>query len=124
MVWTPEMAKIKLNCEFLENSFDHISENTTKRTILQTVARVYDPMGLFQPFTMMMKILLQKICTAGLDWDETLPEEMGALERSELKLLQNFSISRTYFVSNEKYDANLHVFAVACPKAYGVVEYF
>ncbi|GFY56658.1 integrase catalytic domain-containing protein [Trichonephila inaurata madagascariensis] len=47
-----------------------------------------------------MKILLQKIYTAGLDWDETLLEEMRkewGRWRSELKLLQNFYISRKYF---------------------------
>ncbi|XP_064482768.1 uncharacterized protein LOC135395520 [Ornithodoros turicata] len=52
------------------------SESTTKRTILQVSASVFDPLGFVSPFTICSKILFQRIWQAGVGWDEDLPVEM------------------------------------------------
>ncbi|GBM17523.1 hypothetical protein AVEN_198026-1 [Araneus ventricosus] len=125
-IWISKTEVIKLNCAFLNKNLDTISE-ATKRIILQTVASVYDPIGVSQPFLMKMKILLQKIWTLGLDWDEALPPEIKnewILWRSELNELERMSLPRKYFKGCEKSEVSLHVFADASPEAYGAVAYF
>ncbi|GBM53492.1 hypothetical protein AVEN_510-1 [Araneus ventricosus] len=74
-----------------------------------------------------MKILLQKIWTLGLNWDEALPSEIKnewILWRSELNELERMSLPRKYFKGCEKSEVSLHVFTDASPKAYGAVACF
>ncbi|XP_064475745.1 uncharacterized protein LOC135389641 [Ornithodoros turicata] len=52
------------------------SESTTKRTILQVSASVFDPLGFVSPFTICSKILFQRIWQAGVGSDKDLPVEM------------------------------------------------
>ena len=48
----------------------------TKRLVLSFIARIYDPMGFLNPFTVMTKILFQDLWQLGLGWDEPLPHEL------------------------------------------------
>lgn len=43
---------------------------TTKRSILSTIARLYDPLGLVAPVIFRAKCLLQRAWNAGLAWDD------------------------------------------------------
>jgi len=47
----------------------------TKRLLLSQVNGIYDPMGLASPFVVRAKILLRKLGSLKLDWDEAIPEE-------------------------------------------------
>ncbi|XP_076384076.1 uncharacterized protein LOC143261733 [Megalopta genalis] len=48
----------------------------TKRSISSEIAKIYDPLGLLSPVIIVAKILLQKLCTIKVDWDESLPMEI------------------------------------------------
>jgi len=48
----------------------------TKRHILATIARIFDPLGVLGPCIIIAKILLQKLWTCKLSWDESLPAEL------------------------------------------------
>ena len=41
----------------------------TKRFVLQTLDRIFDPIGFLGPFTVRIKCLMQSIWSSGLDWD-------------------------------------------------------
>ena len=41
----------------------------TKRGILQTLASIYDPLGLVFPITLQGKPLFRELCDRGLTWD-------------------------------------------------------
>lgn len=126
MIWSPETDSIKINCETLRESYNNELQ-ATKRSVLQTVAKVFDPIGISQPFTIRMKILLQNLWTLGLDWDETIPSEINKEWRrwlTEMSVLEKFSLPRKYFKGYKNSDVSLHVFADASPKAYGAVAYF
>ena len=53
-------------------------EETTKRTCLSIICRIYDPVGLLAPVTVSAKIILRKIwaCRPKIDWDDSMPTEL------------------------------------------------
>ncbi|KAK6171952.1 hypothetical protein SNE40_018370 [Patella caerulea] len=49
----------------------------TKRNFLSKIATLFDPTGFLAPFVIRAKIMLQETWTAGLDWDDQLPEHLS-----------------------------------------------
>ena len=49
----------------------------TKRTLLSSTARFYDPLGLLSPFILPLKCLFKEICHLKLGWDEASPEGLA-----------------------------------------------
>lgn len=45
----------------------------TKREILLTISKLFDPLGLLSPIMVKAKIIIQKLWSVKLDWDEPLP---------------------------------------------------
>ena len=69
----------------------------TKRNVLSAIATVFDPLQLLAPFTLRAKVLMQEIWTAGLDWDDPLPDNLKTKWNvwiNELRELSNFHILR------------------------------
>jgi hypothetical protein len=55
---------------------------TTKRKLLQTSARFYDPLGLYSPVSVVGKLLFPDTWRRGIDWNELLPPDLeGAVAR-------------------------------------------
>ncbi|GFR24658.1 transposable element Tcb2 transposase [Trichonephila clavata] len=59
---------IRIETSALEQCIKHIKD-IKKRSVLQLVAKIYDPTGFISPFIMNFKILLQKIWVKGFDWE-------------------------------------------------------
>ncbi|XP_043258048.1 uncharacterized protein LOC122400589 [Colletes gigas] len=97
----------------------------TKRTISSEIAKIYDPLGLLGPVIITAKILLKKIWSIKLDWDESLPASIhNEWERYylQLPLLNNVTFPRKAIIeSAEKLE--LHGFCDASEKAYGACVY-
>uniref|UniRef100_A0A8D8SQJ6 Integrase catalytic domain-containing protein n=2 Tax=Cacopsylla melanoneura TaxID=428564 RepID=A0A8D8SQJ6_9HEMI len=55
-----------------------IDSQHTKRSILSTIARLFDPVGWLSPTTFFAKCIIQRTWLAGLDWSAPLPEEIAA----------------------------------------------
>ncbi|TNN13573.1 Gag-Pol polyprotein, partial [Schistosoma japonicum] len=47
----------------------------TRRSILSSIASLYDPLGLLAPVILPAKQLLQRLCKSGLGWDVEIPED-------------------------------------------------
>ncbi|XP_071635052.1 uncharacterized protein [Temnothorax longispinosus] len=45
----------------------------SKRTILSTISKIFDPLGFISPITITGRILIQELWSSGLDWDDKLP---------------------------------------------------
>ena len=88
----------------------------TQRKILSLVSSVFDPIGLFAPFSVHMRRLLKGIWTKiGKHWDnevEPSEEEEFLRWKEQLPIVAETSIDRRYF-NRERDKAELHVFADA-----------
>ena len=73
----------------------------TRRGVLSTVSSIYDPMGFVAPLLVQGKQILQKLCREGVDWDDPIPERIGARWekwRNDLLLLSNLSVRQSPFL--------------------------
>ena len=109
---------------------EHTPDSTiqyTKRTFLKKIATLFDPIGLLAPFTIRTKMLLQKMWTSGLDWDDQLTEPLMNCARTwfgELEKLRDEQVPRC---PQEKArisgTISRHTFVDALEVAYGAVVY-
>ncbi|XP_011859829.1 PREDICTED: uncharacterized protein LOC105557255 [Vollenhovia emeryi] len=53
-----------------------ITQRLTKRNILSEIAKIFDPIGLLGPIILYAKRLLQDIWRSGLQWDESVPQDI------------------------------------------------
>ena len=103
----------------------------TKRVILSTIAKIFDPLGVLLLVFIILKILFQLICKKGVDWDDPVEEEIAEQWRSILEDMKKVSvipINRWYLskLNNNKSkqsDIELHGFGDASGRAYGAVVY-
>ncbi|KAH9528476.1 hypothetical protein DERF_002422 [Dermatophagoides farinae] len=50
----------------------NFSKDVTKRSLLTTLASIYDPMGLLLPSTIQLKFFISELWTRKIDWDDPL----------------------------------------------------
>ncbi|XP_046142332.1 uncharacterized protein LOC123987949 [Osmia bicornis bicornis] len=101
------------------------TKSVTKRSISSVIARIYDPLGLLGPVIIVAKILLQKIWTMKIDWDESLPMTVHTewvQFCTQLSLLNNVTFHRNTLIS-EPTSIELHGFCDASERAYGACIY-
>ena len=98
----------------------------TQRKILSLVSSVFDPIGLFAPFSVHMRRLMKSIWTKnGQHWDnevEPSEEEEFLRWKEQLPIVAETSIDRRYF-SRERDKVELHVFADASEDTMSAVAY-
>ena len=98
----------------------------TQRKILSLVSSVFDPIGLFAPFSVHMRRLLKGIWTKnGQHWDnevEPSEEEEFLRWKEQLPIVAETSIDRRYF-NRERDKTELHVFADASEDTMCAVAY-
>ncbi|GFV30301.1 DUF5641 domain-containing protein [Trichonephila clavipes] len=108
--------------------FVSINENT-KRFMLQTIGKIFDPLGLLSPFTIRIKCLIQELWIKKITWDENLPlklKEKWLIWCKELPLLDNLRIPRLVLDSTNDEVSDLieiHIFCDASKLAYGAAAY-
>ena len=99
----------------------------TKRQLASDVARTFDILGLFAPATLTVKILLQKLWSLKLDWDNEIPNDLAnewRRWRRELPCITEFPLPRCYFHPiKKKLILQTHEFSDASQTAYGGVMY-
>lgn len=102
------------------------SVGSTKRAILSTIARLYDPLGWASPVVVTAKIFMQQLWLLKCSWDDPLPQQALETWRTyafALADLSNATLPRwTHFGSNVVHCA-LHGFSDASTKAYAACIY-
>lgn len=121
--WNLKNDTLKL--KYKENTI--VKENTpTKRDVLSTLARVYDPCGFVSPLVLSAKLIFQELCKRKLKWDDRIPEDL-ALAWSEalrqLNLIMSIELQRFVGIEKTNTDLELHCFTDASTKAYAAVVY-
>lgn len=126
LVWDREADDIVLTTKAVSEYV--AAHSATKRIILQSFARIYDPLGLMAPFIIRAKLLFQQLWRRNSPWDEPLPEDVEKQWEgwtSELPTLSSLRIPRCVICHNPRQISpfELHLFCDASPLAYGVAVY-
>ena len=100
----------------------------TRRTILSTVASIYDPLGFLAPVILKAKELLQELCRRKLGWDEPIPEDLRPRWETWIRDLQNLKevqIPRRFVPHDfgEYKRIELHHFSDTSSYGYGQCSY-
>ena len=100
---------------------------TTKRALLKWSARIFDPLAVLSPFTIILKLCFQQLCLEKTNWDEELAEpirrEWGIL-LDELSHLNIVCVPRCYFaITMQPISTQIHGFSDASKRAYAAVAY-
>ncbi|CAC5412912.1 unnamed protein product [Mytilus coruscus] len=70
ITWTIKDDKLSMSGPKLE----YLVLSSTKREILQSIASIFDPLGIFSPITLLGKLLLQTLWSKKVEWDFKLSE--------------------------------------------------
>lgn len=119
--WKPASDTIHYNAQFT------IKEKTfTKRTVLSTIARLFDPLGWINPLVITAKIFLKELWSRGLDWDDPLPTDLIPLWKTYLENLEQIDkieIPRWVNTHENHQSYELHTFCDGSLNAYSTATY-
>jgi len=98
----------------------------TKRVILSEVSRLFDPLSLLGPVVVVAKFILQDLWQSGVQWDESVPQDMHT-KWFQLKLLladlNELQIPRCVKEHPNSESIQIHGFCDASQRAYGACIY-
>lgn len=120
IIWDAQQDKLKFNINLTINK-----NKITKRTILSTVAQIFDPLGLIGPAVIKAKLIIQQLWHLKLDWDQTVPkhlEESWIEFISEIHVLNQIKVNRHVLLPNCN-QIEMYGFSDSSERAYGCVVY-
>ncbi|GFX41203.1 uncharacterized protein TNCV_2219011 [Trichonephila clavipes] len=116
--------KLNLDC-FLIKVKVCLDSSYTKRDVLSTIAKIFDPVGLMAPVISKAKIFLQRLWRSKLEWNDLLSAEEYREWQQFLESLENINnieIPRRILVAFPKV-IEIHGFADASERCYGAAVY-
>ncbi|XP_071577173.1 uncharacterized protein [Temnothorax nylanderi] len=99
---------------------------TTKRAILSTIAKLFDPLGWAAPVIITAKIFMQQLWLLKLNWDDEIPDNQlrpWVTYHSKLPCLNQVHIPRWTQQGTDTVHLTLHGFSDASTKAYAAAVY-
>ena len=117
--WNAELDQLRF-------TFQDGDKPVSRRGVLSTIAAVFDPLGLISPIILKAKILLQRLCKKGLDWDQQLEEgdwKEWREWRTQMEQVNGLAFPRCIKESEASEGLQLHIFADASEVGYGAVAY-
>ncbi|XP_064638330.1 uncharacterized protein LOC135494343 [Lineus longissimus] len=120
ILWLAEEDVITMKPRLREGEYP-----ATRRGMLRCIAALFDPVGLVDPFRIIVWILFQRTWIRKEDWDSPLEEDLAlewSLWKKELPHLDNIRVSR-HLGMNTSYQTKLHVFSDASKDAFSAVVY-
>ncbi|XP_018395064.1 PREDICTED: uncharacterized protein LOC108773670 [Cyphomyrmex costatus] len=122
LLWNKKRDTLKLTPTTLESQTTH---QVTKRHILAAAQRVYDPIGVSAPISLEPKLLLQKLWSCKIGWDDEVPEEVKTDFNNwlqQLHWLKELCIPRWAF-GPEGGKISFHIFTDASQEAYAAAVF-
>lgn len=120
VTWDPRSDQLSFNFDVTSNV-----SHWTRRSILSTIAKMFDPLGLISPVIVRGKIIMQKLALLQSGWDDLVPTQLVQEWEeffNKLSLLSKVRINRVAFCS-EWTEIQFHCFADASELAYGACLY-
>ena len=97
-----------------------------RRSLLKVTASLFDPLGIFSPFVVRLKVLFQTLCFQHAEWDQPLQGECSRQWNellSEFEVLDGLRVPRCYFKEGlTPHHHALHGFSDASEHAYAAVN--
>ncbi|XP_018407562.1 PREDICTED: uncharacterized protein LOC108783489 [Cyphomyrmex costatus] len=100
--------------------------SATKRQVLSSSSKIFDPLGLIEPVLVVAKQLMQQLWKEKLSWDEELPphlQDSWSKYCRSINSTQALLVSRNCNPGNPSLLVDLHVFCDASERAYGACIY-
>jgi hypothetical protein len=130
MFWRPvaDVYIFRLNDDRLLDKMTADEYTATKREMLGTLMKIYDPLGFLIPFRMRGFIIMQKVWRAGTDWKQKPPKELADEFREwlrEFATVAKLEIPRCYAAEWKLKDCelSLHILVDASTEACCAVGY-
>ncbi|GFQ77184.1 integrase catalytic domain-containing protein [Trichonephila clavata] len=97
----------------------------TKKSVISTIARIFDPLGLIGPEVTRAKIFLQSLWQLKLDWNDALPSNLVSYWKSYIDALESINCLNIprYCLQDKSIRTELHGFSDSSEKAYGAALY-
>lgn len=119
--------KVEINADHIAFTVpqEEAKEPVTKRTIASEGAKVFDPLGLISPVTIVGKHFLQMLWADKRDWGEEVDPKTSAEWKKfirDIRVLQDLRIPRCVNIGGGD-ETTLHCFTDASAKAYGAAVY-
>ncbi|KAH7710607.1 Pao retrotransposon peptidase family protein [Aphelenchoides avenae] len=96
----------------------------TKRTMLRLVARIFDPQGLVQAVTLLLKLVIQEAWKLEKDWDDEITGELADLWKEAIKDFDSTVIRVPRRIAKGTIKSvEIHVFTDGSSYAYGFTAY-
>ncbi|GFW55351.1 uncharacterized protein TNCV_117351 [Trichonephila clavipes] len=74
LLWKPHPDSFAFKISPMTSNCDNLI--VTKKSVISTIARIFDPLGLIGPVITRAKILLQSLWQLKLDWNDPLPSNL------------------------------------------------
>ncbi|GFV60042.1 DUF1758 domain-containing protein [Trichonephila clavipes] len=123
LLWKPHPDSFAFKISPMTSNCDNLI--VTKKSVISTIARIFDPLGLFGPVITRAKILLQSLWQLKLDWNDPLPSNLVSYWKSFIDALESINcidIPR-YCLQDKSIRTELHGFSDSSEKAYGAALY-
>ncbi|GFQ67921.1 DUF5641 domain-containing protein [Trichonephila clavata] len=97
----------------------------TKKSVISTVTRIFDPLGLIGPVITRARIFLQSLWQLKLDWNDPLPSNLVSYWKSFIDALESINCLNIprYCLQDKSTRTELHGFSDSSEKAYGAALY-
>ncbi|XP_063364633.1 uncharacterized protein LOC134653232 [Cydia amplana] len=124
--WNVKRDTVKLR--ITDQHFDKDAPVNTKRKVLRTLARIYDPCGFICPLTLPLKVLFRSTCDQKHKWDTNLPDDLVQSMQEILNVIKtavNLELPRCVTNVNPELETTyqLHGFSDASKAGYAAVIY-
>ncbi|GFX36288.1 integrase catalytic domain-containing protein [Trichonephila clavipes] len=123
LLWKPHPDSFAFKISPMTSNCDNLI--VTKKSVISTIARIFDPLGLIGPVITRAKILLQSLWQLKLDWNDPLPSNLVSYWKSFIDALESINcldIPR-YCLQDKSIRTELHGFSDSSEKAYGAALY-
>ncbi|GFW57245.1 uncharacterized protein TNCV_541591 [Trichonephila clavipes] len=111
LLWKPHPDPFAFKISPMTSNCDNLI--VTKKSVVSTIARIFDPLGLIGPVITRTKILLQSLWQLKLDWNDPLPSNLVSYWKSFIDALESINcldIPR-YCLQDKSIRTELHGFS-------------
>ncbi|GFW08038.1 integrase catalytic domain-containing protein [Trichonephila clavipes] len=123
LLWKPHPDSFAFKISPMTSNCNNLI--VTRKSVISTIARIVDPLGLIGPVITRAKILLQSLWQLKLDWNDPLPSNLVSYWKSFIDALESINcldIPR-YCLQDKSIRTELHGFFDSSEKAYGAALY-